>query len=80
VERKCPKCSGEMEVGFLLDRGYSSFPQMATSQTVEWIAGTPELSWIGNVKYKDRPSVPTETWCCMSCGYLESYAPRTQNT
>jgi hypothetical protein len=67
-----------MEAGFLLDRGYTTFPQMATSQPVEWIAGNPEFSWMGNVKYK--ASVPTETWCCMSCGYLESYAAQKRDT
>ena len=65
---KCLRCSGEMEVGFLLDRMHSG------AQAAEWISGPPEKKWIGGVKTNTR-SFPVETWRCKSCGYLESYAP-----
>lgn len=74
MERKCPKCSGEMEIGFLQDRGVTNVMRVPKFLPVAWIAGVPEFDWAGNVKYKDRPSIPTETWRCTGCGYLESYA------
>ena len=61
---KCPRCTGEMEVGFLLGR----------MQVEKWVSGPPERNWIGGVKMNTR-SFPVETWRCKSCGYLESYAP-----
>ena len=74
MERKCPKCSHEMEIGFLLSGGHMFGPRQT------WIAGTPELNWAGGLKYEHKPWAPTETWLCKSCGYLESYALLQKDT
>jgi hypothetical protein len=74
LERKCPKCSHEMAIGFLLDRGHTSY------MPLQWIDGAPEFSWTGSVKYQNRPWAQTETWVCKSCGYLESYALLKKDT
>lgn len=65
----CPKCRGQMEPGFLLDKGdLDIFGQS------EWLEGKPERSiWTG-LKTKGRDRFPVRTDRCMECGYLESYA------
>ena len=68
MDRKCPKCSSEMEVGYLLDRSQASY------QPLQWIAGEPEFGLFGSVKYQGKPWAPTESWICKRCGYLEMYA------
>lgn len=68
VARKCSKCSGEMEIGFLPDRSY------AVVLPAVWVAGFPERKWIGGLKVTDRPAYRVETWRCKGCGNLESYA------
>jgi hypothetical protein len=45
AERKCPKCGGEMEVGFLRDRSRGNL-----SQPAEWMEGVPESTWFGSLK------------------------------
>src|SRR3954466_2054144 len=67
-ERKCPKCGAEMEAGYVPD--YSYGPLISPS----WFPGVPEISrWYG-LKTKGKPSYPISTYCCVSCGFLESYA------
>lgn len=75
MEHKCPKCSGEMEVGFILDRGYNNF------LPAEWIAGEPETGWFGGVvKTSNRDRLWTDAWRCKNCGFLELYALRPRET
>ena len=65
----CPKCSGAMAEGFVLDATHGA---MTVSS---WIAGAPEKSvWTG-VKLSGRPRSQITTWRCRSCGFLEHYAP-----
>ena len=67
----CPKCSGQMEEGFVLDRTYGSNAQAS------WIEGPATRSiWTG-VKMKGREQLPVTTFRCSSCGYLESFAAPT---
>lgn len=75
VDLKCPKCQGEMELGFA--------PDLAQGGVFagQWIKGAPKRStwgrWIGHhiVKLKGlRSAIPIGTYRCQSCGYLESYA------
>jgi hypothetical protein len=65
---KCPKCSGLMDQGFVLDNTHGG---LLVSQ---WAKGPPlkESFWIGT----KRPDthLPIGTFRCASCGYLEAYA------
>jgi hypothetical protein len=65
----CPKCRGEMEAGFLVDHTY------ATSAASEWVEGPVEASFWTGVKLRGRERRRVNTWRCVRCGYLESYAP-----
>jgi len=75
-ERSCPKCDGNMELGFTPE-SYSSFLGF-DSQTYQeyWVPGPAE--WANG-----RLTVPKEQLDaaiaitklrCQQCGYLESYA------
>jgi hypothetical protein len=68
LERKCSKCSGDMELGFIVDKSRESWLPS------EWIEGPPEINWYGSIKTKDRNTFWTEAWRCKSCGFLEFYA------
>lgn len=68
---RCPKCSGQMEEGFVLDRTYG-----ANLQTL-WVEGPPTTSFWTGVKMKGREQLPVTTFRCSKCGYLESFAPLT---
>jgi predicted Zn-ribbon and HTH transcriptional regulator len=63
---KCPKCSAEMEEGFILEH----------RQPVRWIAGKAETSISGDVKSSGEQR-RIESYRCIGCGYLESYARTT---
>ena len=64
----CPRCSGQMEQGFLVDEGYGS------RTTAQWVAGKPEKSiWVG-IKLRGKTKRDVATYRCRRCGYLESYA------
>lgn len=65
----CPKCSGSMETGLILDQTYG-----ATVQT-EWMEGDPKRSFWTGLQVRDRARHPVVTYRCTRCGYLESYAP-----
>ncbi|MBC7909335.1 MAG: hypothetical protein H7Y30_02480 [Pyrinomonadaceae bacterium] len=68
AEHKCSECGGEMEEGFILDRSYG------TRLVSSWVKGSPEPSfWLGlSVKGKEFRTV--QTWRCVQCGFLKSYA------
>lgn len=68
MKKTCPKCSGAMERGFLLDETYGG-----TGQT-QWTQGEPKRSfWTGVSVPMDERHLVT-TYRCSQCGYLESYA------
>jgi len=74
MDRKlnCPKCNGSMVEGFALDRTEGQGKWIST-----WIAGAPERSfWVG-IKTSDRENIPIRTFRCSGCGYLESYANKS---
>jgi hypothetical protein len=55
--------------GFIPDLSYGA---VAVSS---WVEGVPEKSfWTGTKLGPDQIRVPTATFRCASCGYLESYA------
>lgn len=65
----CPRCDGQMQEGFLLDRG-----DLEMRHPSVWVAGPPEKSlWLGT-KIEGRESFQISSYRCTSCGYLESYA------
>jgi predicted nucleic-acid-binding Zn-ribbon protein len=68
---KCPKCSGRMEEGFVLDRTYGANLQAT------WVEGSPTKSFWTGVQVRGRQRLPVTTFRCSSCGYLESFAAPT---
>jgi predicted nucleic-acid-binding Zn-ribbon protein len=66
--KKCPKCSAEMESGFLLARGTNFY------RPAEWFEGEPEVNWAGGLKLRDKRRFRIESWRCRRCGFLEQYA------
>ena len=66
--RDCPKCSGKMKQGFVVDHSYT------TRVVSKWAEGTPRKSFWTGTKLPDEKPVPIGTFRCSSCGYLESYA------
>jgi hypothetical protein len=66
--RKCPKCSGTMEAGFMLGRGHNMYrPQ-------EWFEGEPEINFLGGLKLRDKRRFRVKSLRCIECGFLEQYA------
>lgn len=71
---KCPKCTGDLERGYVLD--------MSTHVcfAAQWAPGLPKRSWsdfwrqlmISLPQMNDR--IPIATFRCKACGFLESYA------
>ncbi len=67
--KSCPKCSGSMVEGFVLDQGYGhvSIPN--------WREGEPKKSfWHGGVKLAGTTPIEISTWRCKRCGFLENFA------
>lgn len=65
---KCPKCSSEMTEGFMLETGLLSDPRP------KWVDGRPVVGALGGVKIAERDVRRIETYRCIGCGFLESYA------
>ena len=62
--KRCPKCSGNMELGEIVDESYMvSGPQKWALQA-ESVAG-----------FGKRGSVKIISYRCFKCGYLENFAP-----
>ena len=70
VGKRCPKCDGEMIQGFVLDQAPGSF------QVPSWTPGAPASSFWFGTKIDRKNSIPIGSFCCSSCGFLESYAQR----
>jgi len=68
----CPKCNNAMEPGFVVDHTQRDYAD--ESAEPEWAEGTVQISWIGHVKMKGKERHPVQTFRCVRCGYLESYA------
>jgi hypothetical protein len=59
-----------MEAGFLLDYSGAGYAYQQT-----WVAGEPDLSWLGGVKrLRSRARISVRTYRCSACGFLESFA------
>jgi hypothetical protein len=64
----CPKCSKKMEEGFIVDHSH------AINMQAEWIEGAPQRAFWTGLKLRGKVRRPVATFCCPSCGYLESFA------
>ena len=53
-----------MQQGFILEH----------RKAVRWVAGAPETSFSGDIKAGGRQHRQIESYRCVGCGYLESYA------
>ena len=65
----CPKCSGSMAEGFIVDQGDYGAAHVSTFQ-----AGTPRRSFWSGLKQSKEDQAEVSTLRCNRCGYLESYA------
>lgn len=64
----CRKCEQLMEEGYVID----SLAYQSKSET--WIEGKkPKSIWAGLTK-NNKKQFEVETYRCINCGYLESYA------
>jgi hypothetical protein len=69
VER-CIRCDGELEKGFLVDKGESDFTHQAI-----WASGEPNTAFFRlSVVKSGNSKLPITTYRCKSCGRLESFA------
>ena len=66
---KCPKCGGEVETGFLLERAHYN-----AALVTQWVSGPPEKSFWTGLKLDARARYDVTTCRCKTCGFLESYA------
>ena len=64
IDHKCSKCGADMQEGFILEHRVPA----------RWIAGKPEKSGLGGIKAVGREQRRIETYRCVACGFLESYA------
>ena len=67
-QSKCPDCKGEMVEGFILDMSYGG------GVSPRWIRGKPSWSWWTGLKTKGSECRVVETYRCVGCGLLKSYA------
>ena len=65
----CPKCQGKMTGGVIVDNGHGA------ATVSQWQPGPAIMSrWLG-LKIRKKELIPTVTYRCTRCGFLESYAP-----
>jgi hypothetical protein len=63
----CPKCSGEMEQGFVLDNTYGG-------RTVShWVPELPQKSFWRGLK-SPKGALPMAAFRCSLCGFTEFFA------
>ena len=65
---ECPRCSGSMEPGYILDQTYGKF------LVSKWVAGEPEKSFWMGLRLGGAEQLDIATYRCRQCGFLESYA------
>ncbi len=64
----CPKCNNAMEPGFVVDHTYGGYA------APEWAEGAAQPSLWTGLKMSGKERHPVQTFRCVRCGYLESYA------
>jgi len=69
----CPKCAGAMTRGFVADRSHGGSVRQS-----KWVEGAPEGALLGEflsgMRTGGRVNLKIDTYRCLECGYLESYA------
>ena len=65
---RCGKCGGSMKEGFPVDMVHNS------ARVAQWMEGPPEVWFLNILRTRGKRKLPIESWRCMKCGYLESYA------
>jgi hypothetical protein len=65
----CPKCSGGMVQGFLVD-----WSQGGGRRVSSWVEGAPAKSFWHGTSAPEEKAVPVGTYRCSACGFLESFA------
>ena len=65
----CPKCSGSMTEGFIVDHGDYGAAHVSTFQS-----GPPQRSFWTGLKQDKKEQIAVTTMRCSRCGYLENYA------
>ncbi len=68
AQPECPKCTGPMEEGFILDVAQRGYGQAT------WVQGRPEPSFWAGLKLNGKTRRSVVALRCSRCGYLESYA------
>lgn len=66
---QCPKCGGEMILGFIFDRADGG-----ARRVINWVEGAAESTFWTVTKVPKDKCIPVGTFSCSDCGYLESYA------
>lgn len=65
---KCSKCSGEMQVGVVVDLNYAGILQSM------WVEDHAANSAGTGTMMDGKRKVKTVTYRCSNCGHLDSYA------
>ena len=68
TDRRCGKCGGLQNEGFLLDSAHKAV------KVGHWAEGAPEYWVLRILKMRGRRKLPIQSWRCTKCGFLESYA------
>jgi hypothetical protein len=67
---RCIRCDGELEKGFMVDKGDSDITRQA-----QWASGAPSTSfWRLSAVESGSKTLPVVTYRYKSCGRLESFA------
>jgi hypothetical protein len=69
TSKTCPKCSGRMETGFIVDAG-----DYGAAHVSRWQPGEPRKSFWTGLKIAKAAMIEVTTLRCGRCGFLESYA------
>jgi hypothetical protein len=67
-DRRCDRCGGSQQEGFLLDSSHNAV------RVGHWAEGVPEYWILRVLKMRGRRKLPIQSWRCMRCGKLESFA------
>ena len=67
AEKICPKCTGGMIEGFILDRSYG------TNLQEVWVEGIPEKSFWSGIKTNHKLTFKVGAFRCGDCNFLEFY-------
>jgi hypothetical protein len=65
----CPKCNQAMQEGFILDAAHLNVGQVS-----RWVLGRPSVSFFFGINTSGREQYPIQSFRCIGCGYLESFA------